>query len=246
MKFVEGGMSTVEIVALNRARTTLQRLSDGKFFNGWIKLITLDSVVVHTCTSAKLKLGEQFSFHVYGNKKDAFFFGSLVSLHGAEQGPVFVSDRSGAATPVELGCDVTSEMTFKESTGQPRFCVEGACADIRSECGHRVDSATIIDIGPGGFAAMTDRHFRKGDRVAVSLFARGQLVQCLAQVRNCVANYLNTDFQRTGMQIVQMERVDALRWKQIYVAILDENKMHGTLRTAEIGKVAKLISKNAA
>jgi hypothetical protein len=241
-----GEMSSIDVVALNRARTTFQRVSDAKFFNGWVKHITLDSVVAHTCTSMQMQLGEEFSFQVYGNRKDAFFHAILTTLHRADEGPVFSLDRLGGATPVELGCQLATEMTLKDSSGQPRFCVEGACADIKSESGHQVENAIIIDIGPAGFAAITDRKLRKGDRVTVSLFARGQMVRCQAEVRNCVVNTVNADFQRTGLLITRMERVDALRWKQIYVAILDENKMHGSMRTAEIGKVVKLISKHAA
>jgi hypothetical protein len=239
-------MSSIDVVALNRARTTFQRVSDGKFFNGWIKQITLDTVVAHTCTSARIEPGQEFSFQVYGNRMDAFFYATVTALHGAEQGPVFSSDRSGGASAIELSCRVSTEMAFKESSGQPRFCVEGACADLVTESGHLAESAIIIDIGPGGFAAMTDHEFQKGDRVSASVFARGHLVKCQAEVRNCVGNTLNPEFQRTGLQITRMDRVDALRWKQIYVAILDENKMHGHRKTAEIGRVVKLISKRAA
>jgi hypothetical protein len=239
-------MGSIDIVALNRARTTLQRVSDAKFFNGWIKQITPDTVVAHTCTSMPMQLGDEFSFQVYGNRKDAFFYATLTALHRAQEGPVFSFDRSGGATPIELGCRLSSEMVLKDSSGQPRFCVEGACADITTQSGHQIENAIIIDIGPAGFAALTDRKLKKGDQVAVSLFARGQLVKCHAEVRNCVVNTVNPTLQRTGLLITRMERVDALRWKQIYVAILDENKMHGSMRTAEIGKVVKLISKHAA
>ena len=51
-------------------------------------------------------------------------------------------------------------------------------------------------------------------------------------MRNCVANALNADLQRIGLQIKRMDRIDALRWKQLYMAILESNRMHGSLRTA--------------
>ncbi len=235
-------MELVDVVVLNRARTTFQRVSDAKFFNGWVKHITPDVIVAHTCTNAVLEPGDKFSFQVYGNKKDAFFHATLTAIHGAEQGPFYGSN----ATTVELGCNITTEMHFKEAQGQPRFCVDGMSADVVLDENSSTINAPVIDIGPGGFAAVTGRHFKKGDLVNVSLYANGQLVQCFAEVRNCIVNGLAPDYQRTGMQIKRMDRVDALRWKQLYLGILEGNKMQGATRTAEVGTVVKLKSKDAA
>ena len=235
-------MNTLDVVVLNRARTTFQRVSDAKFFNGWVKHITPDTLIAHTCTNCQLDPGDEFSFQVYGNKKDAFFHATLVSLAGAEQGPSYGSSMNA----VELSCNITTEMAFKDGQGQPRFCVEGMSADIFGDEERESLSSVIIDIGPGGFAAVTGRHFRKGDQVRVSLYANGQLVQCTAEIRNCIVNGLNPEFQRTGMQIKRMDRIDALRWKQLYMGILDSNKMHGAMKTAEVGTVVKLRSKGAA
>lgn len=235
-------MTSLDIVVLNKARTTFQRVSDAKFFNGWIKHITPDVLVAHTCTNCALDVGDEFSFQVYGNKKDAFFHAILTSMQGAEQGPSYGSSMNA----VELGCNITTEMLFKDSQGQPRFCVEGMTADIIGEEDRSSMGSIVIDIGPGGFAAITGRHFRKGDQVQVSLYANGQLVQCLAEIRNCIVNGLNPEFQRTGMQIKGMNRIDALRWKQLYSGILEGNKMSGSTKTAEVGTVVKLRSKDVA
>jgi hypothetical protein len=233
-------LNSPNIVVLNRARTTFQRISDAKFFNGWIRNVTLDVVVAHTCTSCRLEPGDQFSFQVYGNKKDAFFHARLVTLHGSEQTPIFNADRGSGLHTLDLGCHITTEMTLKDSHGQPRFFVEGVSADIMGSDGFDAQGAVVIDIGPGGLAAIVPRGFKKGDVVQVTLRSNGQIVLFEAEVRNCVVNALCNEFQRVGLQIHRMERVDGLRWKQLYTALLDGNRMQGPISSAEAGAVKRM------
>lgn len=239
-------LNSPHLVVLNRARTTFQRIGDAKFFNGWVKRITPETVVVHTCTGCLLNPGDEFSFQVYGNRKDAFFRAHLVMLQGAEVAPIFTSDRSGSLSALELGCHLTTSMTFKDCHHHPRYYVEGVTADVWNDESIREDGATVIDMGPEGFAAITSRQFRKHDRVHVALYASGHYVQCEAEVRNCVVNSLNIEFQRTGLQICSMDRVDALRWRQLYQEILEANKMQGALRTAELGTTVKRRARDVA
>jgi hypothetical protein len=235
----------MDVVALNSSRTTFQRISDAKFFSGWIKSINPHVVVAHTCTNSQPQTGEEFAFQVYGNSKDAFFHGKLVALHGAENA-VFSSDRSGSAiSAFELSCEITTEMVFKDSRGQPRFCVEGITADIRAGDELKTDSGVVIDIGPGGFAVLSEAKLKKGEIVQVALYARGQLVRCDGEIRSCVTNSLNAAFSRVGVQIKRMERIDSLRWKQLYSSVLESNRVQGLLTSAEVGTVVKLRSRAA-
>jgi hypothetical protein len=237
-------LNSPNIVVLNRARTTFQRISDAKFFNGWIRNVTLDNVVAHTCTNSQLEPGDEFSFQVYGNKKDAFFHARLVTLHSSEQTPLFNTDRAGGFHALDIGCHITTEMSLKDSNGQPRFFVEGVSADIVRGDGYEAEAAVVIDIGPGGFAAIVPRGFKKMDSVRVTLRTNGQMVQFEAEVRNCVVNALNSMYERIGLQIQRMDRVDALRWKQLYSALLDGNRMQGPLSSADAGNV-KRVSKDS-
>lgn len=238
-------MKSFDVVVLNRARTTFQRVADAKFFNGWIRNISPDTVVVHTCTSCPIKPGDKFAFQVYGNKKDAFFRASLMTLQGASQAPVFGADRM-APSSIELACRITTEMEFHDGLGQPRFCVEGAAADLRHYGELLCIGCPVIDVGPAGFAVISDATVTKGDFVDVSISARSQLIQCRAEVRNCVVSALNSRFHRVGFQMREMDRVDALRWKQLYLDILESNKMLGLGRSVEIGTTVKLRPKHAA
>jgi hypothetical protein len=216
-------VSPLEIASLNRGRTTFQRIADARFFNGWVKVITAEVVVAHTCTSCTLNPGDEFAFQVYGNKKDVFFHAKLKAFQRADIGP-FAADCVGSTVGLNLGCQILTPMTFREGVSQPRFCVEGVTADIVANEDRVTEGAVVIDIGPGGFAALTVAHLRKGDLVNVNLSAFGQTVLCQAEVRNTTRNALDARYQRTGFQILTMERVDRLRWKQVYSLVLEANK----------------------
>jgi hypothetical protein len=238
-------LNSLEIVALNSARTTFQRVSDGKFFNGWIKSIDPDKLVAHTCTSAALAHGDEFAFQVYGYRKDAFFHAILNSLHTPAHPSSFSTDRAGTAIAVELSCDLTTVMKLKEGQQPPRFCVEDVIADVALDDARRVQSATVVDIGPGGFAVITDRCFKKGDIVEVILYANGLNIQCEAEVRNCAVNVLNTEYQRTGLQIRTISRIDATRWTQLYRTIVESNALQLTLQGGQLGPAIKRIRRAA-
>jgi hypothetical protein len=217
-------MSPLEIVLLNRARTTFQRVTDGKFFNGWVKHVTPELIVVHTFTSCELRPGDEFAFQVYGNNKDAFFSARLKAYQGAELGPFATPDRCGHAAALNLGCEIISAMVFKDCVTQPRFCVQGMTVDLSMDGEVITRGGMVIDIGPSGFAALSETPLRKGDIVDAKLHAFEQQVCCRAEVRNCVKNALNPNYRRIGMLILDMERVDGLRWKQVYMTVLEQNK----------------------
>ncbi|MFI5385426.1 MAG: hypothetical protein ACHQ50_04815 [Fimbriimonadales bacterium] len=197
---IEAIVNTPNMVALNRVRTMFQRVSDARFFNGWVVRIMPDSVVAHTQTNCDLKPGDAFSFQVFGNKQDAFFLASLISVQRAELGYAVAGGRSPDRHGLELVCQVTTKVRLKDCKEQPRFFVDGVIADITCADGTRSEGATVIDVGAGGFAAVTGRTMAKGDRVEISLYGNGLFIQCVAEVRNSIVCGASSDFQRTGFQ----------------------------------------------
>lgn len=234
-------MNPSDIVALNHARTTFQRISDGKFFNGWVELIWPDVVVAQINKSVSVTLGEEFAFHIYGNGQDAFFHATLLELQNATE-----SNRTASEVPAtQLTCEVSTEITFSKNSQQPRFSVEGVSADVELN-GKRLASHTmVIDIGPRGLAVLVEHGIKRGEVVEVSLFYRGQVVRFEGEVRNCIGS-ANAILHRVGLEIKSMNRVDAIRWKQVYISILEANKLTFSVRSAEIGRVAKLRFRKAA
>lgn len=187
-------------------------------------------MVVHTCTNSDLIPGDEFAFQVYGTGRDAYFNARLKVLQGAEMGPFVRCVGRIPMKPVNLGCEIISDMTFKEGLTQPRFCVEGVTVDLSADDELLTEGGIVIDVGPGGFAAITDLGLKKWDHADAVISAFDQTVCCRVEVRNCVRNGLDPNVQRTGMKILDMERVDGLRWKQVYNTIIDFNRKEATTR----------------
>src|SRR5579862_6827243 len=206
-----------DLVALNNARTTFQRISDAKFFTGWVKQITPWTIVAYTCTDSKIENGDTFAFQVFGNGKDAFFRAVVSEQHSVDPGPLFSKKRLNGYS-VELTCDVEGDMRFQDSRGQPRFFVSGFVAEVGG------DQSTVIDIGPQGFSMVGDNEYAKGDRLTVIIKAAAHCVECEVEVRNCIRYPLHKDYHRTGVQIMSTSRIDSLKWKELYSTILDASR----------------------
>jgi|GEM_PF-4731302 len=227
------------MIALNRARTTFQRIADAKFFNGWVKGITPDAIVVLASLAATFETGQDFSFQVYGNKKNAHFRARLVSIRAVTTALAVLDNSDHHTALLELECHVNSKIRFTDSTEQPRFNVEGVMADITRTDGARNTEAAVVDVGPGGLAALTDTSLAKGDQVTVTLSGHGELLEFAAEVRNCSLIGKDSGRQRTGMQIKQIDRLNAARWKQFYAEVVELNRAHWVPEAAELAAPIK-------
>lgn len=212
------------LLALNNARTTLQRVSDAKFFSGWVKRISPQEITFLVHTACLIAPGDEFAFQVYGNGHDAFFRGKAVSVVGAEPGPLFAMNRA-SATSLEVNCDILGSMALRDARGHPRFHVSGVTAQINPGSSEDGQRDIIIDIGPVGFSILTAQKLKKSQKVDLFIYTKDQTIECRAEVRNCITYSLNNEYQRVGMQIEGMTRIDARRWKELYSEILQASKI---------------------
>jgi hypothetical protein len=233
------------LIALNRVRTIFQRMSDARFFNGWILHLSPHKVIAHTQSNCLAMPGDDFSFQVFGNKQEALFQARLMTLHRAETRFDPTGGVTGNRNGLELACQLTTKIQLQACKEQPRFFVEGVIADIAAPGNELIKGVTVIDVGPGGFAAVTGRGLAKGEHVAVTILGKGLHLQCIAEVRNCIVCGGNQDYQRTGMKILEMDRINALRWKQLYTSIVESNRTSWAVGTAEVRSVVKLKQKKA-
>ena len=227
------------MIALNRARTTFQRIADAKFFNGWVKRITPDAIIVLASLSNPLDAGQDFSFQVYGNKKNAHLRARLVSIRPVASALAIVDGPNPHAGLFELECHVVSKIQFTDATEQPRFNVEAVFADITRTDGFCNAEAEVVDVGPGGLAALTDSSFARGDQVTVALCGHGESLEFEAEVRNCSLIGKDSGRQRTGMQIKQIDRLNAARWKHFYAEVVERNRAHWVPEAADLAAPIK-------
>lgn len=212
------------LLALNNARTTFQRVADAKFFSGWVKHISPQEITFLVHTACIVAPGDEFAFQVYGNGHDAFFRGKAVSVVGAEPGPLFAMNRA-SATSLEVTCDILGSMAFRDARGHPRFHVTGVTAQINPRSVEDCPRDLVIDVGPVGFSILTMQRLKKSQKVDLLIYANEHTIECRAEVRNCITYSLNNEYQRMGMQIEGMTRIDARRWKELYSEILQASKI---------------------
>ncbi|HVT11666.1 MAG TPA: hypothetical protein VHE55_05330 [Fimbriimonadaceae bacterium] len=213
-----------EIVAFQRARTIIQRLADARIFNGWIRHVSPTDVIVHLQTRTAIEPKDVLSFQIFGNKKNAHFQAVVTAAQANEYGAVFAKDGVRATNAVELFCEVMTKLCYDDAVENPRFCVEGSTADIVVGAERHATGAPVIDVGPRGFAVLTDREFVKGQAVSVAFYASGVAMDLEANVRNCVAFAPNPSYQRVGFEIVHIDRLNLVRWRQFYASVLEANK----------------------
>ncbi|HTQ11746.1 MAG TPA: hypothetical protein VMI31_16920 [Fimbriimonadaceae bacterium] len=226
------------MIALNRARTTFQRIADAKFFNGWIKRITPDVVVVQAWLPDPFDRGDDFSFQVFGNKKSALFRASLVAIQSLGAPPGMEEPhRSGSL--YEFECHICCKITFMDATEQPRFNVEGVLVDVSRADGFLSAGAQVLDVGPEGLAVLTGIGLSKGDEVAVALSGHGERLVFSAEVRNCSPCRRDPSRQRTGMRIKQIDRLNAVRWKHFYSEVVEHNRAHWVPEAADLAAQVK-------
>jgi hypothetical protein len=128
-------------------------------------------------------------------------------------------------------------MRFEESRNQPRFFVTGITASLAVDGKPIGDIVPVVDIGPLGLSLVTDQRLKKGETVTVTVSSEGHSVRCEAEVRNSVTYSHGQEYQRVGLLLLAMERIDAVRWKQIYSSVLESSKMavSGTLTEKDAG-----------
>lgn len=211
-----------------------QRLGDARIFNGWIKEITPVKVVAHLRTTAAIELEDEFSFQVYGSKMNASFLAKVTATRSAEDGAVFATDDLHSPNALEVVCRVTTSMRYATSVEDPRFCVKGAKADISVGPGRLLRSVTILDLGPRGFAALTDQPLAKGEVATVALYAYGLLVKVEATVRSSVKVAPDTEMKRIGFEVTNLDRATAARWKQVYAAVVASNRIDWQIEDAGV------------
>jgi len=227
--------------ALNNARTSFQRLTDARFFHGWVKKISPRLITVHVLTDVPFAAGEDLAFQVFGSDYDAFLEAEIAHITAADLDlPFHKKPKEG--TWVEIECRITTDVSLKATTALPRFLVAGFVAHVPASEFNQSATATILDIGPQGFSFVSDGPYRKGEKIEVTIRARGQTMKCEVEVRNCNQYGPSSDQYRVGLQITGMSRIDACNWQDVYASILEVNRVPGLfvpIHKARVQRVQK-------
>jgi hypothetical protein len=196
-------------------RTRIQRLVDAKFLNGWISRWEDGVFAVSMSLDAAIEPGESFFFHVYAPDKDLHFYGRLLHVEYGEAGRCasFGTGRS-ASYCADLVFEMTSPIRDLPQGSKPRFAVSGLCGTVTmrgSEC-----EVSFLDVSEDGLGFLACRTFDPGDVVELCIATLRGVLECKGEVRYSVSEKNWPGYNRTGVKLHPMDRVNAAKWRSVF------------------------------
>lgn len=188
-------MATQEAIFIN-TRVRLQRLSDAKFFSGWVKDFTRTDLVVKLGGPAQVKPGETFMVQVHGHSSTALFRALLKGI-----------------SPNELAFAIPEPVRFLTASEQVRVSVEGVTATLTSA--GRALETTVVDLSVGGAGLVSTREIKRGEHVRVLFETPLGNVECDAEVRYCKAESIEDGTYRIGVRLEELGRIERARWNRL-------------------------------
>lgn len=188
-------MATQESVSIN-TRVRLQRLSDAKFFSGWVKEFTRTDLVVRMGSLAPMAGGDVFMVQVHGPTFTALFKAVLRS-----------------AAEKDLCFTIPEPVRFLKASEQVRVSVVGVSALVTAS--NRAFESMVVDLSTTGAGLLATRELKKGEIVRVMFTTPVGEIECGAEVRYCKPDSIDDGSFRVGLQLEQMGRIERARWNRL-------------------------------
>lgn len=229
MDHLGGSAGNIGNAALSNTRARIQRLSDAKLFSGWARQVNRVVFSLQVVSRHRLRVGDELHVSLFGDGIEARLPAKIIEIAPGDPEIAFSADRNntGPILIFEATCQIAGDIGLVECPTPPRFLVDGALVSVAASDDVACDDCRVLDVSPMGFSFLGTLHRRKGDELQARLFAHGQLIQCEVEVRNCLPNLVREGEFRLGVKLKEMNRVDALRWREFYSKILDANRLVG-------------------
>lgn len=186
----------LEVDFLNR-RTRLQRLSDARFFSGWLTKIQSGEITVHLVGQAPLHRDDVCMFEVYGRKATAHFRGRVHTRSGKLG--VF-----GVEPPIRY---------FAAQQEDTRLNLAGISGKAKWE-GIEVP-VEVVDGSEGGIGLLSEVKLSRGDMVELTVETPYGTMTGRGEVRYSRVSDDDANRFRTGIKLDDMNRVERARWDRV-------------------------------
>lgn len=179
-------------------RVRLQRLSDAKFFSGWVRKFTHEEVVVRMNKPLPMAVGDVFMVQVHGFAASALF--QAVLLREAEGDFQFaIPESARIVAPNE----------------QARVVTAGVTAMVMS--GRRNVEADVVDVGARGVGLVTTCDFVKGERVFATFKTPVGPIESMGTVSYARLEAPEGTTYRIGIELDELDRIGNARWQRLLV-----------------------------
>ena len=177
-------------------RARLQRLSDAKFFAGWVKEFNTGSIILGLSTAAELNPGDEFMFEVHGQNAVAIFPAHLSIVSGDEY--LFA---------------IPKPLRIVGPTEEARVYVQDVSGILKGET-MEVD-VIVIDVSKKGAGVLAPLPLSAGERVTLTLETAQGPVNCTGEVRYCRPDAKMWGQYRAGVLLDDMGRIERARWARL-------------------------------
>lgn len=188
---------------LNR-RTRLQRLTDGRFFYGWIKSIQDGIVTIFSEGEEVHRRGDRYALESFGIQHVAQFFGTAA---GAE--PRYI--KIALEHPVQ----------YLEPTGEEARTHISDLPLILTWEGESVEGL-LVDASTHGAGVVSQAYIDKGETVSLAIRVGGTTIHLAGEVRYCRKHRPLKDHFRLGIRLHPTDRLDAAKWSALVNAEYEE------------------------
>jgi hypothetical protein len=180
-----------------QTRARLQRISDMKFFTGWVEAINHAEVRIRLKASHVVAArGDRFSVEVSGKEQTAAFIGEVTEVVG-----------SVIALTLPRGMVLQPK---KENARVSMFGIRGRVMFEGSEY-----SITLVDISEDGMGLLSSANLERGTVIEFEIFTPIGSVNGAGEVRYCRADQDAPTQFRAGIHVNALDRIERARWNQL-------------------------------
>jgi hypothetical protein len=180
----------------SNVRVRFQRLSDAKFFAGWVRQMSDEELVLDFGGSDWFELGTKFYATVNGVESAAHFPAEL-----ANQSPGFMTLR------------ITGGIRYTKPTEEARRSVVGLNGVLHM--GQVQIDVQIQDVSLKGFGGIIEGNLPRGTIIDFDVDTQFGAVIGKAEVRYCKQESKDSMRHRIGLRIQQMGRIETARWQRL-------------------------------
>ncbi len=177
-------------------RVRLQRLSDAKFFAGWVRTLSDSDIVIDFATGQEFEIGSKF----------------FVTINGVHTSAVVQATLENQSTGF-LTLKYDNSLRYLNTTEAVRRLVTGLSGTVI------IDSAeiemSISDVSVNGFGAVIDGTMNRGSIIELDIDTPFGNVTGKAEIRYCRKDSKDSLKHRIGVQFVQLGRIETARWNRL-------------------------------
>lgn len=177
-------------------RVRMQRLSDAKFYSGWLRSMSESEVVIDFTGGDMFEPGTKFFLSINGVNSAA-----VVQTQLTSQSPGFLNLR------------YDGQVKYLNPSEQARRLVTGLTGVIEI-AGGEIDMQ-ITDVSVKGFGALIEGVILKGSIVTIQIDTQFGNVTAQAEIRYCRQDSKDSMRHRVGFQITQIGRIENARWGRL-------------------------------